>query len=218
MNGCHKPLQHALPPCQQVTFENNKGGGPTVYLSSGATIVTTGSKTSFRFNTATSRAAGVSINSGGSLTVNGPFCAQNNSGQGAGFLDADLTSGAVRFSQPATAYIAGNTPSDIFSGGDSYIFCGDSSTGWRQGTFTITGNVCACNDAFSNSSDTTTTCNSCALGWSESTCSCKVGRSVVNNRVGTPRVRCHSLVFQRPQRGPFLPPWQATNGIATLGI
>jgi len=125
------------------------------------------------------------------LDIAGPLCAQDNhaSAPGGGFLTAYRLS-VVTFSDPATANVNGNTPRDIviFGGvpfGDppGRILCGSSLTSWVGGTsfvgYTITGQVCACDEAFSNG--TTTTCTSCPLGWSTSICACEVscGQDIV---------------------------------------
>lgn len=169
----HVALAHP-PLCQQVTFVNNKGPKGALYLVAGAEATMTGGKTYFRSNTATagSAAGGMTLEAGSSLNIDAPLCAQNNSGQEAGFWYAS-SGGTVRFSQPETANVAGNSPSDmVLLGGN--VFCGDSTTSWRRlGSYNVTGNVCACNDAFSNSSRISS-CNSCTLGWSAEACSCKV--------------------------------------------
>jgi hypothetical protein len=172
-------LQHILH-LPQVTFEHNKGPFGALFLSTEATATMTGGKTSFRSNTDSAYGGGASLFAGARLTVLGPLCAQNNGGVSAGFLWAG-TGGKVTFNEPETANIAGNFPNDIGLDLGGSVFCGNSTTSWNtQGLYNVTGQVCACNDAFINTTETPllASCDSCGFGWHADACSCKVRHSL----------------------------------------
>lgn len=115
------------------------------------------------------------------VDVDGPLCAFNNSVDQPGIagcllLGRDIQSVAqLRFNQPSTANIANNFPYDIVVADQKNLTCGSNGAPWAPGAYTVTGPVCACNEAFVNG--TSTTCDSCGdLGWSDGLCACVSGR------------------------------------------
>lgn len=169
----------------EVLFQGNtaRDTGGALFVSTGCTARLIGKSTLIANKALGTSTPGGAVAVYSQLDIAGPLCAQDNhaSAPGGGFLTAYRLS-VVTFSDPATANVNGNTPRDIviFGGvpfGDppGRILCGSSLTSWVGGTsfvgYTITGQVCACDEAFSNG--TTTTCTSCPLGWSTSICACE---------------------------------------------
>lgn len=176
----------------QVTFRDNSGAeAGALWVGIGA-VTLTGRRSVFQGNraldptgSASSLGSGgaININIGTQVTIEGPVCAQNNSGLNASFafvrgtLELNGLPGSITvdgIDDPSGATIA------LASLPGSTIRCGSGAQRWANQTgdgtptnFRIRGDVCVCNTAFVDGS--TTTCDSCsATGWDPRSCGCAV--------------------------------------------
>jgi len=151
-----------------VTFQGNTAASGGALAVLGGTVTLSG-LTTFIGNNAANDGGAVYVNKG-SLIVNGPVCAQDNtvSGSGVGtFLWVDgFPAGVPTYPSVVLNNIVNingstSTANDIYNR-DGGLRCGSSGSNWPSAGYGIIGDACACNQQFVNGSNTT--CDSC-VSW-----------------------------------------------------
>jgi hypothetical protein len=168
-----------LPIAMQWMFEDITATGlPVLSLQSGTRAKLAGS---FSIVGSSGPSAGVIGISGSETTleVEGKVCASYNTtveNPGVGSFLRIADGGSLRVAGTASVQVGGEGPNVFIDAGN--LFCGTdlSTSTWQQGSYDVTGDLCACTRLFQQPRGAESrTCDSCGgAGWDPQQCACKV--------------------------------------------